>query len=253
VTLSRALARQGWVCCRFDLSGLGDSPPSNDGRCFRDSAASDVRQVITDLRKDRSLQEFVLVGVCGGADVAFDVAGENPHVVGAVLVNGAFVDGEAFADAYHRAEKRTRRRLYRRRMLSVEGWARLLTLRSAFWKRLARSIRRRRHASAPANRRAAPATMMERSGQMWAALAKRNIPVLLVFSQGSVFWDMFRVETRREILGSCPPDRLQLVRQKATDHTFTLMSSQQRLTDTILSWLDGRIRSGQPDEEADVA
>jgi len=238
VTLSRSLAERGFSCCRFDLSGIGDSPSRGDGRAFREYAPAETRQVLDDLETRRGVKRFVLVGVCAGADVSLDVAAEDERVAGVILVNGAFVDGGAFAEVYHRAEKRTMRRYYLKRVFSPVAWWRFFTGKSAFWKAIADGLRSKSSRKPEARTAAKPEGTTPETKRKWSLLARRRAGALLVFAEGSVFWDVFRGEAEPAVRDVYPPERIRVVMQKATDHTFTLLSSQNELLETITSWLE---------------
>ncbi len=243
VTLSRALARKGFPCVRFDFSGLGDSLSKRDGRRFRDYAPLEVRQVLDDLVKSHGMRRFVVVGICGGADIAVDAACDDGRIVGAVLINGAFLDGEAFAGAYQRASRRTLARFYRRRLLSPLAWARLVSLRSGFWRILVRTMRHglgRLHRGVRAEHR----TPMKEAKSKWVAMAERGMEVLMIFAEGSIFRDMFLHETSQAIRAVYRPDNLQVVMQEGADHTFTLLTSQRTLKESVLQWLGRITRKG---------
>ena len=74
--------------------------------------------------------------------------------------------------------------------------------------------------------------------EKWSVLSARGNRVLMVFSEGSVFWDMFRLGTEGIIRDIFPPNNLTVAMHKKTDHTFTLISSQQALSGTVSAWLE---------------
>jgi pimeloyl-ACP methyl ester carboxylesterase len=236
ILLSRLFAARGFTCCRFDLSGIGDSPGRSDGIPFREYALHETRQVLDDLSLRIGPSRFVLIGLCAGADIAFDTASEDQRVAGMILINGAFVDGDSFAEVYHRAERRTQRRYYAKRLLSPRAWLRLLSARSAFWSILVGAARKRLAAKPAAASRRKSATRGSRL--KWAALAQRRVPTLLIFAEGSIFRDVFRMEVEKVLIDEYPAHSYRVVFQKAADHTFTLLSSQEALAGTITSWLD---------------
>ncbi len=88
VNLARRLAREGLLTMRFDLSGIGDSEARRDDLTMEQHAVLDIRQAMDHLEKTRGLQRFLLIGLCSGADNAFLAAGEDPRVVGAVMMDG---------------------------------------------------------------------------------------------------------------------------------------------------------------------
>ena len=245
VRLSRALARMGFVCCRFDFSGIGDSPSRSDNGAFRDYAPSEVQAVMDDMERVHGVKSFILAGICTGADVAFDAASMDERVRAVILINGAFVDGNAFAEAYHKAEKRTQRRYYLKRLLSPLAWWRMLTGQSRFWRLAVAAVKSRfKRKNASVSKTISPDAAGETVSNKWRAIAERGVKALLVYSDGSLFLDIFRHETSAEILSIYPPQNMEVVTQRGTDHTFTLLSGQRVLQETISSWLK-RSYSGQ--------
>jgi hypothetical protein len=86
VQMARMLAAQGIVVFRFDQSGLGDSAlstrPASRRALDETAAAMDLVTAVTGLR------EFVLGGLCSGADDAFNIAPAEDRVTGLLLLDG---------------------------------------------------------------------------------------------------------------------------------------------------------------------
>ena len=82
VKLARALAPAGYTVMRFDHSGIGDSDARRETLPFEKSAVLDVQEAMDYLTATRGAREFVLMGLCSGADMSFKVAGADPRVVG---------------------------------------------------------------------------------------------------------------------------------------------------------------------------
>jgi len=76
------------------------------------------------------------------------------------------------------------------------------------------------------------------SRHKWETLAQRQANVLLIYSEGSVFWDIYKTANRDFLKAAYPADRLTVVFHKNADHTFTLLSAQERLANWIEQWLD---------------
>lgn len=248
VRLARYLADKGYRCLRFDLPGIGDSPPARGLGKFRDYAADQVRAAMDDLQEMRGCRGFVLFGLCGGADIAFDAGAADERVQTLILANGAFVDGDDFAHLYHEAERWTTRRFYRFRVLSLRRWWRLITFQSKFWTRLRRRRREKIHATRLACGQFTREMETSQTHQKWADLARRNVDILLTYSEGSVFWDMYTMVHREALSGVYSVGRLDVAFYKNVDHTFTLLSSQQRLASHIAIWLEHRQSTATPCE-----
>lgn len=82
VHLARALADAGFHTLRFDFSGIGDSEARKDTLPFEESAPLEVMEAMDYLGKTTGVDQFVLVGLCSGADVAFHAAVRDERVVG---------------------------------------------------------------------------------------------------------------------------------------------------------------------------
>jgi len=244
-TLARRLAGRGYASLRFDLAGLGDSPHAVGLGKFRNYAARQVQEAMDYLHAN-GYRHVVLLGLCGGADIAFDAGVADERAAGLILINGAFVDGDAFADLYHKACRKTTNRFYAARFFSPRRWWRLVTFQSQFWKRL---TRRKAPSSPPASPPCdssaglpcgQPTSEMTStdSRHKWKTLARRRANVLLVYSEGSVFWDVYKAASKDFLAAHYPADRLAVAFHKNADHTFTLLSAQERLASRIEQWLD---------------
>jgi pimeloyl-ACP methyl ester carboxylesterase len=88
VTLARRFADQGISSFRFDISGIGESPPRADGRGKIETGVADASAAMEFLARERGAKKFVLVGLCSGAILAQQLAAHNSRVVGAVLIDG---------------------------------------------------------------------------------------------------------------------------------------------------------------------
>jgi pimeloyl-ACP methyl ester carboxylesterase len=88
VQLARALAAQGFPVLRFDFSGIGDSAPRTDAVSGDDSTLEEAREAMEALTSARGVRRFVLMGLCSGADNAFQIARRDERVVGAVMIDG---------------------------------------------------------------------------------------------------------------------------------------------------------------------
>ena len=117
--LSRALSEKGYPCLRYDRRGVGDSSGEDPG--FRGSGP-DLKAAAEAFRKEvPGLKRIIGFGLCDGA-TAIALYGDAAGLDGLILANPWLVEAEdgAPAPAAVRAH-------YRKRLLSLEGWKRLLT------------------------------------------------------------------------------------------------------------------------------
>ena len=87
VKIARALAKDGTMALRFDHAGIGDSMPRQDALPFEEAAPKEVTEVLDYLQTVRGIDNFVLYGLCTGADVAYATALLDPRVVGLVMID----------------------------------------------------------------------------------------------------------------------------------------------------------------------
>ena len=234
--LARHLASVGYASLRFDIAGIGDSPAAIGLGKFRDYAAKQVQEAIDYLEHIKGFERFVIFGLCGGADIAFDVGAADERVSELILINGAFVDGDTFASLYHKASRKTTNRFYASRLFSPRRWWRLITFQSRFWNRFAR---RGKEPITPQLACGQPTAEMAstNSREKWMTLALRNVGILLIYSEGSVFWDIYKEANRDYLKTNYPVNCLTVAFHKNTDHTYTLLSAQDRMINQIKTWL----------------
>jgi exosortase A-associated hydrolase 1 len=117
--LSKALADKGYSCLRFDRRGVGDSGGEDPG--FRGSGP-DIAAAVAMLRRECPALTYVVgFGLCDGAS-AIALTGREAGLDAMILVNPWLVEaeeGEPPAAAV--------RAHYRKRLLSFEGWKKLLS------------------------------------------------------------------------------------------------------------------------------
>jgi dienelactone hydrolase len=133
VEMARRFAQHGVASLRFDLSGLGDSTHPSNALALMQQWVLDTRAAMDAAERELGVREFVMIGVCSGADVAFVTAPQDPRLRGLVLF-----------DPYIYPTRRTAvlGLLYRLRALGPVTTLRLMV------NRLARIARRRLQAQA---------------------------------------------------------------------------------------------------------
>lgn len=87
VRLARRLAEDGHVTFRFDFSGIGDSESRTDTLSFSDSAPREAADAMDLLQKKYGIDDWILIGLCSGADMAYKVALEDERVAAMVQLD----------------------------------------------------------------------------------------------------------------------------------------------------------------------
>jgi pimeloyl-ACP methyl ester carboxylesterase len=85
VEIARRLAQSGIPSLRFDLSGLGDSSRPLNALPTQQQWVLDTRAAMDELERRLGVRQFVMIGVCSGADVAFYTAALDRRLRGVVL------------------------------------------------------------------------------------------------------------------------------------------------------------------------
>lgn len=239
VKLARALAERGLPVLRFDLSGTGDSDARADSLTFEKSSVAETRAAMDELERRLGIREFVLVGLCSGALVAFCTACADERVRGAACINSPGLEHVIPDELAAEIDRRQTARYYWRVALSnPKSWWKALS-RRVDYPSIARAVV---HAALRPLRRSAPRGTPGQNSvpASFRALFRRGARVLLVFSEGD--WGQDYVEV---VLG----DDLERLRAEAdltvevvtsADHIFTLRRNQDELIRTVADWVDGR-------------
>lgn len=143
VKVARRLAGRGFVSVRFDFSGIGESLPRPDHLPYTQSAVLEVKEVMDAVTERTGIRSFCLMGLSSGALVSLDTALTDDRIVGAAIVNPHGFADSALWGAH--VENLSESKIYRRNLLDLHSWARLLTgktnyrrLAGAVWYRISR-------------------------------------------------------------------------------------------------------------------
>lgn len=245
VELAREVASLGYLAFRFDVPGLGDSPPPPDGRenmIYSKGQVADLTSAMNALGKARGAERFVLVGVCSGAYLAFHTAVVDARVVGQVLVNSFAFEWKE-GDPVEPTERRTypSTRFYARALLDRGVWVRILSgevnlfgIAAVVFERSRtranaglRSFRHRlRQTSEPQND-------VERA---FVAMCDRGVESLLVFSFVDGGLDMIAKYLGHDASRMTGRAHFSLDIVDGVDHTFRSIASQERLRAIVTSF-----------------
>jgi len=88
VDLAQGLAEAGVSSFRFDLSGIGESLPGGYVADSTQRAIDESRQALDFLSEQYGFENFVLFGLCSGADDAIQIALADRRVQGVVMLDG---------------------------------------------------------------------------------------------------------------------------------------------------------------------
>lgn len=239
VKVARALAANGFTALRFDFSGIGDSPVRRDNLQFPKSAVAEVREAMDFLAQTRGIEQFILLGGCSGARVAFDTAYNDQRVIGALLINFPSTEDE---DENTKENAQRAAFFYYRRFafFDFRSWRRLLTgkaryshLVSILWQELKRRACINEVLS----------DQVEQFRSHLRSLVDRNVKVSFLCSEGD-----HRLNDLQQAGGTLLKQlsvgrsvTLDIIRR--SDHTFSSLFDQRRLMHVLLERANAMVQS----------
>ncbi len=233
VQLARRLAASGFPTLRFDLSGIGDSGNRTDNLSLRDGIVSDVKEAMDFVARDQGARQFILTGICSGANNSLRVAQSDARVIGVAPI-----------EVYNFATRAYHLYFYRKRLLQLSGWRRLITLKSDFWRRMKKHIMRKE--SSPLKNAWSGQTDGGSGGDFKSQIVSeirhlldRGVNLHFFYCVDSPSYYNHYLPLRHRV-DSWKQFRVTLFEN--TDHIFTLLASQRFLVNSIDDWVKAVVR-----------
>ncbi|MDP6435917.1 MAG: alpha/beta hydrolase [Gammaproteobacteria bacterium] len=241
VTIARMLAELGFPVMRFDFSGIGDSEPRRDDLAFEESAPREVQDAMDRMEAIAGCQEFVIFGLCSGADVAFQVGPMDRRIIGLIQLDAvAYRTWKWYLNHYGP------------RALKMDVWARFA---GRVMSRLFNSASKQAKEELDMETHALPTYVREFPpkedfAKTLDVLAGRKVKQLYVFTDGMYMEYNYRGQFAETFAGVDFGDTLQVEYWPDADHIFRGPAPQKRLYATIKEWMcDNWPVSGQsPDD-----
>ena len=114
IDIAQKLSEQGISSLRFDLSGIGESLGVGATGKSIDRAADEVTEAMDYLSEKHNIEEFILFGLCSGADDGVQTALKDDRVKGVIALDGVGYKTLRF--------QLTSIPLFIKRMLKLEKW-----------------------------------------------------------------------------------------------------------------------------------
>jgi pimeloyl-ACP methyl ester carboxylesterase len=231
VTLARRLAEMGYPVLRFDLSGIGDSPPRSDHLPFDQSSVEEAIAAMDLVAGACESSRFVLAGICSGADVALLAAARDRRVVGVAAINARrFGAGDAaFAAIRRRALAGHYRRIAASHSFGGRSLAKLAAGRME-WRAVLRAL------ESQLPRLGGRAV---RGSHGLDLLLERGTAIFCLHSEADEGLDYLYALAGRGLpaLRERPGFRFEIM--EGADHTFTMRWSQRVLLERLAEWMEG--------------
>jgi pimeloyl-ACP methyl ester carboxylesterase len=229
VKLARALAAGGFTSLRFDFSGIGDSEQRRDSLSFEESSVVEVREAMDYLAQSRGVNNFVLMGLCSGADMGHLTAVQDNRVRGLVLIDPWAYRTPGYW--FHH---------YGRRVFKAGVWKNWAAIRM---RRMLGELSARRGPSqsndqvsyeVPKYVRVFPPR--EQVSQQLADFVRRGMDIFAIFTSGMPDEYNHRSQYRRSFRDVDFGNRLRVEFMPTADHIITDLALQAWLVGEVVSW-----------------
>lgn len=242
VKLARRLAGEGYASLRFDLSGIGDSRPSPSTLSWQAQAVADIRAAMDHMQVTLAMRQFVLVGLCSGADNGYATAVADQRVAGLVMLD---------PNPYPTWKTRPRFLLMRlRRRRWIADFLRRRIRRALGWPRKVGDQGTEQPSSAEPSgpeRYVRPKPPLAEFAAGLTSVVDRGGAVMAIYSGSSLrqFNDPRQLDEALNSFGLA--GRIGCRLWAEANHTFTELSAQSQLVDTVVAWARGlAARSAAP-------
>lgn len=232
VDLARSIAGRGFYALRFDITGKGDSKKSITHKTFMQLASENLREAMHFLSEKEGIDQFILIGLCSGADQLHSVAMSNKRVTGAV-----FLDGYGYRTGRYYFHKLGYYGNRISRILRHPGKSGSL-VKNKFknsWLKANGDLTDEDVLSRPFPRKEIAKNdilKMIRNGKDLLFIYTGGVPDY--YNYRSQFEDMFKIKCNGY------DGRLQVEFFKEANHTYTFIEDRAKMIRTIIDWLDKR-------------
>ena len=235
VDLARAVAALGYSVLRFDLAGLGDSDAALGGSSLAESAVSDVSAAFEYLAATRNAAQFLIFGLCSGANYAALTAFRESRVIGVLLIDPSVA----------RTPRSTMVHVVRR-LRNLSTLRELVTLRHPVFRRgLGRdssaAVSVAQAAEGQSGQRAnvaAPEMSASAAYRSLETLVERGVHMMFVFTGGVNHVYNYYGQLFDLLPGLDFRNLLRLLYIPETDHTVSDVVGRRRLLTAVCEWLE---------------
>ncbi len=239
VKLARELAKSGFTVLRFDFSSIGDSQVCDEDISFENRTVNEIREAMDYLYTESQTEQFVLMGICSGAEISYKTICSDSRVIGAIPINARTLldisDTKLKSAVKNRSEASY---MLKSSITNPKSWLKLLKGK-ADYKKILRVMKYQTRKLFPTSKELSPDAKKVKSDIQ--SILDRHAHLLLVYSEKDQGLDYIKESMGDEInrFTDNPNFKLKVVN---SDHTFTLIDNQHQLIKLIANWLNSSFR-----------
>jgi pimeloyl-ACP methyl ester carboxylesterase len=243
VELARRWAARGYFVLRLDLAGLGDSatrPGQSGNEVYPPGALDDVSAAIQFLRREYSVENITLAGLCAGAYHALRSAISGMHINTVLLVNPLtfyWKQGSKLSDLQD-AEVVRNPGIYADKVLSLKSWRKVMGGRVNLWRVMMIFLRRGMMTAGSSTRdlgRLLKIRLPHDLGWELQSLAARGVRVVFLFARGDVGQDLLRMQGGSAVKSIGDRCRVHVI--DGADHIFSQGAARSELLQLLTNEL----------------
>jgi len=220
VRMARHFSRLGFDSFRFDLSGIGESNRRDDTLPRAQQQIDDIKIIMDSLEESHGRKQFVVMGICTGADNAHRAMVADERIVGAVGIDGYYYATSRYYQNY----------LFRHlapRLLRIETW------REKIHQLLTAKARRHSQPVTLPFRWEVPAK--EKTAADYQLFISRNAHKLCIFTAS---WPYNYQDQLADAFPQLPiGENVKALYLENAEHMFPLKEDRDQLTNAISLWL----------------
>lgn len=224
VATARELANQHFASLRMDLSGKGDSLAKQNSLSLKENTNQDIVDAMDYLQKSTGISQFVVCGICTGADNAYEIAFNDERVKGVIPI-----DGYAYPTTKFHIKK------LMLRLTNSNSWKNLASkLLSFLVKRDVKTSRLNKSDITMNYKMIFP----EKSAfeNNLSQTLNRGSKFLVIFTGGWYMFYNYKQQFKDATGDLFSEDKITVEHNQKSDHTFILQKDTEWLISTIVNW-----------------
>ncbi|MBB5441230.1 pimeloyl-ACP methyl ester carboxylesterase [Pedobacter sp. AK017] len=230
VKLARQLAARGHHVFRFDYNGRGDSLLNSDQQ-----GDTDIPIVLNYLEKKLKRKEFILAGMCSGAEASYHSATADGRVKGIIMINGTGLSSSDYLTLHTRAVNLIQMRYYKDALLRPAKWLEVLKSNGPLLAKKVRSF----HQVFKKNLKETK-TVPIPINHPFTLFSTLQIEALIILTEGSTAYDMIK-QLNPKVNGNKVSYSYRFL--KGVDHNISTLLAQEELTKVITHWLSNKFKN----------